>query len=117
MQHAAHPLQVGIMCIEPFRVPLAGKVAHCLFDKTGTLTTDQLVPHGVVNASSEATPPPVVPISGSAAAATLVLAACHSIVSVASPGGSDPTLAGDPIELAALQGKSFVTVVIVVITR
>jgi cation-transporting ATPase 13A1 len=95
------------MCIEPFRVPLAGKVAHCLFDKTGTLTPDQLVPHGVVNTSSEATPPPVVPISGSAAAATLVLAACHSIVSVASPGGIDPTLAGDPIELAALQGKFF----------
>ncbi len=93
------------MCIEPFRVPLAGKVAHCLFDKTGTLTTDQLVPHGVVNASSEATPPPVVSISGSAAAATLVLAACHSVVSVAAPGGGEATLAGDPIELAALQGE------------
>ncbi len=105
MQPAAYCLQVGIMCIEPFRVPLAGKVAHCLFDKTGTLTTDQLVPYGVVNASSEATPPPVVPISGSAAAATLVLAACHSIVSVASPGGGESTLAGDPIELAALQGE------------
>jgi hypothetical protein len=62
------------------------------------------VPHGVVNASSDATPPSVVPISGSTAATTLVLAACHSIVSVAGPNGGEPTLAGDPIELAALHG-------------
>ena len=44
--------KIGIFCTEPFRVPMAGKITHILFDKTGTLTTDQLVPVGVINATS-----------------------------------------------------------------
>jgi cation-transporting ATPase 13A1 len=44
-------LKAGVFCTEPFRVPLAGRLTHCLFDKTGTLTTDQLECVGVINAS------------------------------------------------------------------
>ncbi|CAE7413510.1 PDR2 [Symbiodinium pilosum] len=92
--------RAGVYCTEPYRVPLAGKLTHCLFDKTGTLTTDTLVPVGVVNAGSqpEQDHPPKVKVSDAEAAAALVLAACHSLVQV------DGKLTGDPIEVAALQG-------------
>lgn len=28
----------GIFCTEPHRVPIGGKISHCLFDKTGDAT-------------------------------------------------------------------------------
>merc|ERR1719215_1789162 len=49
-------MRAGVFCTEPYRVPFAGKLTHCLFDKTGTLTTDTLVPVGVVNAGDEPAP-------------------------------------------------------------
>eukprot|EP00440_Ansanella_granifera_P044786 gb/GFBE01048540.1/.p1 GENE.gb/GFBE01048540.1/~~gb/GFBE01048540.1/.p1 ORF type:complete len:1465 (+),score=367.68 gb/GFBE01048540.1/:1-4395(+) len=94
--------KAGVFCTEPFRVPLAGKLTHCLFDKTGTLTTDTLVPVGVVNRAAEPpepdSTPPKVAVHNSEPAAALVLAACHSLVHM------DGKLSGDPIEVAALQG-------------
>eukprot|EP00038_Savillea_parva_P008274 m.175862 g.175862 ORF g.175862 m.175862 type:complete len:1518 (-) comp14065_c0_seq1:304-4857(-) len=88
-------MRKGIMCTEPYRVQHAGKVTHCLFDKTGTLTTDQLVPAGIVCASSDA----LLPVNKATPEAATVLAACHSLVHVEGAG-----LIGDPIELAGIAG-------------
>jgi len=104
-------MKAGIFCTEPFRVPFAGKISHCLFDKTGTLTTDQLVPVGVVNhfttqASSAPKAPPRVQVHDAAPPAALVLGCCHALVQVASNqvANARPEVVGDPIELAALKG-------------
>eukprot|EP01034_Spumella_vulgaris_P021380 gene21380-27410_t len=117
--------KAGIFCTEPFRVPLAGKVSHCLFDKTGTLTTDQLVPVGIINHSSSATAageessadglPSLSPVIAASAETAMILAACHSLVVVEDGSedkqAADPTmqmptanLVGDPIEVAAIKG-------------
>ena len=84
-------------------MPIAGKVDAVLFDKTGTLTSDSLVPVGVVNANSAGKSadgaPPTQPVVDASADAALVLAGCHSLVSVAGTA-----LIGDPIETAALAG-------------
>ena len=95
----------GIMCTEPFRVPHAGKITHCIFDKTGTLTTDQLLPLGVVNhtkqnATSKEAVQPLVGVVEANGYASMVLGACHSLIRV--EGIS--SIMGDPIELAALKG-------------
>eukprot|EP00750_Incisomonas_marina_P025782 INCI5672.1.p1 GENE.INCI5672.1~~INCI5672.1.p1 ORF type:complete len:1383 (-),score=266.40 INCI5672.1:151-4299(-) len=97
-------MKSGIFCTEPFRVPYAGKIQHCLFDKTGTLSTDKLIPIGVVNTSASGKRGTVSRKDGSGAAdavvkdlgdgqflvrvphaapaAAMVLAACHSLVQV-----------------------------------
>ncbi|GBG27063.1 Manganese-transporting ATPase 1 [Hondaea fermentalgiana] len=117
-------MREGVFCTEPFRVPYSGKITHCLFDKTGTLTTDELVPVGVVNATDKnaAKFGPGVEVKSLLSAvrdaskdATMVLAACHSLVAMPEDGSSSdnaaaagkdavPELLGDPIELAAMRG-------------
>lgn len=95
-----------VFCIEPFRIPFAGKIDVCCFDKTGTLTTDSinaagvalpLTPgaeeHGIVSNSETYD---VLPVLSSSIDAALVLGACHSLVHV------ENELIGDPLELAAL---------------
>ena len=96
----------GIFCTEPFRVPYAGKIQHCLFDKTGTLSTDKLIPIGIVNASTSKALAKARKTKGhdgvgtlvkelvhgqtllrvpeASPGAAMVLAACHSLVQVRS---------------------------------
>ena len=97
----------GIFCTEPFRVPIAGKITHCLFDKTGTLTTDQLVPVGIVNQDSRMHNRENVPnmeqVNRACGEAAIILAGCHSLVEVEGDNGQK-NLEGDPIELAAIKG-------------
>jgi cation-transporting ATPase 13A1 len=133
-------MKSGIFCTEPFRVPYAGKIQHCLFDKTGTLSTDKLIPIGVVNALGRAAcknvatnnddqtvvkkleqGPPLVAVRDASAAASMILAACHSLVQIDAPVSAPQSngqkaikdqkqtveLIGDPVELAALQGVSW----------
>ena len=85
----------GIMAVEPYRVPFAGRLEHCLFDKTGTLTTDRLVPAGVVGPAGGA----LRPFAEAPPEAAVVVAACHALVGA----DDDDTLVGDPIELTAVR--------------
>lgn len=97
-----------VFCTEPFRIPYAGKVDMCCFDKTGTLTTDSIIAAGVVlpvaegeniskNPEEEEEECSLIPVVDASLDASLVLAACHSLVYV------ENELIGDPLELAALE--------------
>ncbi|KAJ9454587.1 putative manganese-transporting ATPase PDR2 [Diplonema papillatum] len=98
-------MKSGVMCTEPFRVPIAGKITHTLFDKTGTLTTDTLIPAGIVNSGKDnpkGGTDSMLPVRNASEICSIILAGCQSLVSVGS--GDDATLVGDPIEVAALRG-------------
>ncbi len=103
--------KAGIFCTEPFRIPLAGRLDVCAFDKTGTLTADELVfegvSAGVAAADTEdaaavaAALPPMCEPADVPPAAAMCLGACHALVLV------DGSLAGDPLERAALHGAGW----------
>lgn len=84
----------AIFCMEPFRIPLAGKLDICAFDKTGTLTSENLDCEGLA-ADAQAG------ITNSVTAcdkhAQMVAATCHSLFKV---GGG---VAGDPMERVTLE--------------
>lgn len=93
-----------IFCTEPYRIPYAGKLDICCFDKTGTLTTDSINAVGIAMPPSQSGANLVsedgytmLPVPQASMDASLVLAACHSLVYV------DNELIGDPLELAALE--------------
>jgi cation-transporting ATPase 13A1 len=121
----------GVFCTEPYRVPFAGKISHCLFDKTGTLTTDEQIPVCIINPGEDNDPlsetvmvptgkaggktgPKVTGVPGArsvqyaAADTATVLAGCHSLLSASNNPAADnkkaQQLVGDPIEIAALKG-------------
>jgi len=95
----------AIFCMEPFRIPLAGKLDICCFDKTGTLTAENLIVDGLAGLASEA--PEVVQrdlkqlissSSNSTFNAVKVMSVCHSLFLV-----REKNIAGDPMEKATLE--------------
>eukprot|EP00127_Corallochytrium_limacisporum_P001032 Clim_evm31s34 gene=Clim_evmTU31s34 len=106
-------MKIMVYCIEPFRIPIAGRVKVLCFDKTGTITTDQLVAAGIVTHSG--TPggaakkqekddsglPKMQHMDQINWESTAVLAGCHSLVPV------DGKLLGDPLEVAAMDALNW----------
>ena len=101
-------------------MPYAGKLTDALFDKTGTLTTDQLQVVGVASCGADADlevseapssslsawqqateAAPLAHTNKARVRARVVLAACHSLVSVAD------ALVGDPTEMAAMRATGW----------
>lgn len=82
-----------IVCIEPFRIPYAGKIDTCCFDKTGTLTKDEFIMRGIVLPNGLST------ISGQETneQTASILLGCNSLISI---GGK---VVGDPIELVVFK--------------
>lgn len=85
-----------IVCIEPFRIPFAGKIDFCCFDKTGTLTKDEFIMRGVVKEDFDT------PINPSALddETNTVLLGCNSLLSIKGK------TVGDPIEIAMFKSAS-----------
>ena len=93
--------KLAIFCLEPFRIPIAGKIDVCCFDKTGTLTTDKLVLQGIAGADDHYQ---TLRGSGSLGQNTVFgLASCHSLVQV------ENEVVGDPLEVILMNaiGWSF----------
>lgn len=109
----------AVYCTEPFRLPYAGRATICAFDKTGTLTSDTMrvltvlgtSPAAVAAAARDkdlmsqiAGPTGTTPIEESSTgrlprATVTVLAGCHSLAPL---GGESGSLAGDPVDKAAV---------------
>ena len=79
-----------IICIEPFRIPFAGKIDICCFDKTGTLTKDEFIMRGMVQTNSTK---PLNAIDSNEEILSVLLG-CNSLLNI----NGKPV--GDPIEVA-----------------
>ncbi len=88
-----------IVCIEPFRIPFAGKIDVCCFDKTGTLTKDEFIMKGVAKSVTES---PLTALQCDEDTASILLG-CHSLLKIQNK------VVGDPVELAVFKasGGSF----------
>ncbi|KAM4771314.1 putative cation-transporting ATPase 13A5 [Rhinophrynus dorsalis] len=96
--------KVGIFCISPQRINLAGQLNLICFDKTGTLTEDVLDLHGIVPCEGNCFQDvhyffsgntlPWGPLLGS-------MASCHSLITL------DGKLHGDPLDLKMFEGTGW----------
>ena len=89
-----------IVCIQSFRIPLAGEVDICCFDKTGTLTKDEFLMKGIIKNSLEKSPK----LDDIDEETFTILLGCHSLLDIE----GNPT--GDSIDMAIFKelGGKFV---------
>jgi manganese-transporting P-type ATPase len=73
---------LGIFCLEPFRIPYAGKVNVCCFDKTGTLTETSLDVEDIKYTVNDTID---------------VLRTCHTLISL------NNKITGDPLETSVYE--------------
>jgi manganese-transporting P-type ATPase len=97
----------AIFCMEPFRIPLAGKLDICCFDKTGTITAENLIVEGIAGLDSSdrcrVLGADFCSVSSGegremALLAQKVMSVCHSLFLV-----RDGKIAGDPMEKGTLE--------------
>jgi manganese-transporting P-type ATPase len=91
----------AIFCMEPFRIPLAGKLDICCFDKTGTITAENLIVEGLAGLDSSDRMKIVTEgfaENETGKLAQKVMSVCHSLFLV-----RDGQVAGDPMEKATLE--------------
>ncbi|EPR79370.1 putative cation-transporting ATPase [Spraguea lophii 42_110] len=79
---------LGTFCLEPFRIPYAGKLDTCFFDKTGTLTESMLDVKEIIDSGKEGD------IHGSDIYG--VVGSCHSLIKL-----DNGFIEGDPMEKSA----------------
>lgn len=87
-------IRKGIFCIEPFRIPYAGKIDVCCFDKTGTLTESQLTVHKIIINNNLIKPTELENEEKALYNVKLVISSCHSLIIL------NNKIEGDPMELS-----------------
>ena len=110
----------AIFCIEPFRIPIAGKIDVCCFDKTGTLTDSKLVVQGLAGVN-DAEPEAIVAVNSSGLQRSRrIIGVCHSLILLES-NKAEPNMSkssttttttttsvqGDPMEKVAFESSGY----------
>ncbi|KAF2722993.1 hypothetical protein K431DRAFT_283498 [Polychaeton citri CBS 116435] len=102
----------AIFCIEPFRIPFAGRVDVACFDKTGTLTGEDLVVDGIAGltlgrdgalSEPDGAQTQLAKVNETGINTALTLATAHALVKL-----EDGDIVGEPMEKATLQSLGWV---------